>query len=80
MSSPTRDQAWKALADPWNDVRRRKDLPRIGQRVLFEMVPQLHSFRFYGERVDVGVVRILLYRKEISWICIARWMPVSNDG
>lgn len=80
MSSPTRDQAWKALADPWNDVRRRKDLPRIGQRVLFEMVPQLHSFRFYGERVDSGVVRILLYNKEISWICIARWMLVSNDG
>ena len=69
----TPEDAWKTLADPWNDVRRRKDLPRIGQRVLFEMVPQLHSFRFYGERVDPGVVRILLYNKEISWICIARW-------
>ena len=80
MSSPTRKPEEIDLMSHWHEVRRRGDLPPIGERVLFEGVSSWRRFRFYGVRVDTGVVRMLLHRKEISWICIARWMPVSNDG
>lgn len=55
-------------------MNERRDMPYVGERCLFaRKIGGGDEFLFYGEMIDGGTVRSLLYGTEIDWYLVSRW-------